>query len=217
MTNTEKIPQTYEAYLNGLPIPRETAVPNLSPAEIDAITETVFIPACIQPADLLFIFGTSITPESMWQIVASYFQQKYFPKIVVTGLTGKAYGETGRPLAHIMRDKLLVHGIPTNAILVQDQSTNTYEDVRFSLNQWPELLSLLRITFLAKAHHSGRCWRTLRKFFPTAQLNALTYDAEYDGIVVAEQNWYSHPVSKGRVYGEYLRIRKYIATGDIAP
>ncbi len=203
--------------MNDLPIPRETAVPPLSPSQISAITQTVFIPAQIQPADLLFIFGTSITPKTMWQTVAAYFHERFFPQILVTGKTGIAYGETGRPLAHIMRDQLLIHGISASAILMQDQSTNTYEDVRFSLDKWPELASLTTITFLAKAHHSGRCWRTLRKFFPKTQLHALTYDAMYDGVAVARQNWYDHPISRGRVYGEYLRIQKYAAKGDIAP
>ncbi|MCP4426220.1 MAG: YdcF family protein [Chloroflexi bacterium] len=203
--------------LNELSIPRETAVPPLSPSEIATITQTVFIPNNIQPADLLFIFGASTIAENLWEIVAAYFRQNYFRQIIVTGLTGRAYYETGRPLAHLLCDQLLAHGIPDNAILMQDQSTNTYEDVRFSLDKWPELSSLTNIAFLAKSHHSGRCLRTLRKFVPRAQLNALTYNAVYDGVVVAKHNWYDYPISRGRVYGEYLRIQKYAAQGDIAP
>lgn len=128
-----------------------------------------------------------------------------------------AYYETGQPLAHILRDNLLAQGIPAAAILVQATSTNTYEDARFSLDKWPELSSLAGIMFLAKARHSGRCFRTLRKLFPDTRLNALTYDAEYDGIIVSEQNWQAYSISRGRVYGEYLRIKKYAAQGDIAP
>ena len=211
-----RLPSNYKSYLEGLPIPREVVVDDLSPAEIDAIGKTVFITTEIQPADLLFVFGSSIISDHIWHTVAAYFQQNYFPKIVVAGLIGRAYYQTGRPLAYIARDQLLAQGVPADAIRTQDRSTNTYEDVSFTLATWPELAALRSMIFVSKAHHSGRCWRTLRQFFPDTRLHALTYDAVYDGIVVAAHNWPDHPVSRGRVYGEFLRIKKYAARGDIA-
>ena len=116
-----------------------------------------------------------------------------------------------------MRDELIARGVPSDLILVQDKSTNTLEDVAFSLvvlkdhNISPE-----SIAFLCKAHHSGRCLRTLRKFFPSQRLSPITYLAEYDGVKVSKTDWYQHEVSRGRVYGEYLRTIEYSKRGDIA-
>ena len=207
----------YEGYLKNRPIPREVAVDDLSPEEIERITQTVFVASEPQPTDLLFIFGTSTIDSDALEPLARDCQQGRFPKVMVTGLSGRLYSETGRPVARIMRDELIARGVPSEVILVQDRSTNTLEDVAFSLGVLEKHdVSPESIAFLCKAHHSGRCLRTLRKFFPSQTLSPITYLAEYDGIKVSKEDWYQHEVSKGRVYGEYLRIIEYSKRGDIA-
>ena len=204
--------------LKNLSIPREVAVVDLSPEEINHITQTVFVGSEFnQPADLLFIFGTSTIDSEVLESVARDYQQGRFPKVIVTGLSGRLYSETGKPLAHIMRDELITRGVPSEVILVQDRSTNTLEDVAFSLDVLEKHdIFLDSIAFLCKAHHSGRCLRTLRRFFPSLMLSPVVYVAEYERIKIAEENWYQHEVSRGRVYGEYLRIIEYSKRGDIA-
>ena len=200
------------------PIPREVAVESLSPEKIERITQTVFVTSDLHPAaGLLFIFGTSTIDGEVLGSVARDCQQGRFPKVMVTGLSGRLYSETGKPVAHIMRDELIARGVPSEVILVQDRSTNTLEDVAFSLDVLEQHnISPESIAFLCKAHHSGRCLRTLRKFFPSQTLSPVTYVAEYDGVEVSKEDWYQHEVSKGRVYGEYLRIIEYTRRGDIA-
>ena len=199
------------------PIPREVAIENLSPKEIEHITQTVFVAPEFQPVDLLFIFGTSTIDNEILESVARDYQKGRFPKVIVTGLSGRLYSETGKPVAHIMRDELITRGIPSDIILVQDRSTNTLEDVAFSLDVLEKhSISPESIAFLCKAHHSGRCLRTLRKFFPSQILSPVTYLAEYEGVKISKEDWYQHEVSRGRVYGEYLRVVEYTRRGDIA-
>ena len=212
-----RFPHNYENYLKNLPIPREVAVKDLQPEEIEHITQTVFVAANPQPAGLLFIFGTSSIDNEILESLARECRQGHFPKVLVTGLSGRRYYQTGQPLASIMREELITRGVPSDTILVQDKSTNTLEDVMFSL----EVLEKHEIfpkslAFLSKAHHSGRCLRTLRKFFPFQTLLPITYVAEYEGVKVSKEDWYQHEVSGGRVYGEYLRIIEYTRRGDIA-
>jgi hypothetical protein len=96
-------------------------------------------------------------------------------------------------------------------------SRNTLEDVAFSLDVLEKHdIFPKSIAFLCKAHHSGRCLRTLRKFFLTQTLSPITYVAEYEGVKISKENWYQHEVSRGRAYGEYLRIIEYSKRGDIA-
>ena len=212
-----QFPNNYEDYLKNRSIPREVAVEDLSPEEIEHITQTVFVASESQPTDLLFIFGTSTIDNEILESVARDCLQGRFPKVLVTGLSGRLYDETGKPLAIIMRDELIARGVPSDIILVQDRSTNTLEDVTFSLDVLKKHdFSPESIAFLCKAHHSGRCLRTLRKFFPSQTLSPVTYLAEYDGVKVSKADWYRHAVSRGRVYGEYLRIIKYSRRGDIA-
>lgn len=207
----------YEGYLKNRPIPREVAVDDLSPEEIERITQTVFVAPGSQPVDLLFIFGTSTIDGKALESVARDYQKGCFPKVMATGLSGRLYSETGKPVAHIMRDELIARGVPSEVILVQDRSTNTLEDVAFSLDVLEKhSISPDSIAFLCKAHHSGRCLRTLRKFFPSQILSPVTYLAEYEGVKISKEDWYQHEVSRGRVYGEYLRIIEYTRRGDIA-
>ena len=213
----ERFLNSPEDNLKNSSIPREVAVENLQPEEIKHITQTVFVASESEPVDLLFIFGTSSIDSEILESVACACQQGHFPKVLVSGLSGRRYYETGQPLASIMRDELITRGVPSDIILVQDRSTNTLEDVAFSLDVLEEHdISPNSIAFLCKAHHSGRCLRTLRKFFPSQTLLPITYVAKYDGIKVSRENWYHHQVSRGRVYGEYLRIIEYTKRGDIA-
>ena len=217
MSNPEqKIPTDYDAYLNGLPIPREPDTTHLTDEDIEKITNVVFAPSEVSASDLLFIFGTSATNNHIYRTIAIYYQQGFFPHVLVTGLVGRAYYQTGKPLAIIMRDGLIEHGIPPHAISVQSKSTNTYEDVVLSLNLINAHSPLQTISFLSKSHHSGRCLRTLRKQFPDLTLHAITYDAEYDGVKISRGTWHQTQTSRSRVYGEYLRIKKYASKGDIA-
>ena len=212
-----RFPNDYDDDLKNRSIPRAVAVEDLSPKEIEHITQTVFVASESQPAELLFIFGTSTIDNEILESVARDCLQGRFPKVLVTGLSGRLYDETGKPVARIMRDELIARGVPSDIILVQDRSTNTLEDVAFSLDVLEKHdISPESIAFLCKAHHSGRCLRTLRKFFPSQTLLPVTYLAEYEGVKVSKADWYKHPVSRGRVYGEYLRIIKYTERGDIA-
>ena len=212
-----QFPNNYEDYLKNRSIPREVAVEDLSPEEIEHITQTVFVASESQLTDLLFIFGTSTIDNEILESVARDCLQGRFSKVLVTGLSGRLYYETGKPVARIMRDELIARGVPSDIILVQDRSTNTLEDVAFSLDVLEKHdVSPESIAFLCKAHHSGRCLRSLRKFFPSQTLSPVTYLAEYEGVKVSKADWYKHPVSRGRVYGEYLRIIKYTERGDIA-
>ena len=212
------LPNNCEVYLKNHSIPREVTVEDLSTEEIEHITQTVFVPSDLHPAaDLLFIFGTSTIDSDALESVARDCQRGRFPKVMVTGLSGRLYSETGKPVAHIMRDELIARGVPSDLILVQDRSTNTLEDVAFSLDVLEKhSISPESIAFLCKAHHSGRCLRTLKKIFPSQTLVPITYVAVYDGVKIAEEDWYQHKVSRGRVYGEYLRIIEYTRRGDIA-
>lgn len=211
-------PNNCNADFKNRSIPREVAVEDLSPEEIEHITQTVFVTSDLHPAaDLLFIFGTSTIDGEVLKSVARDCQQGHFPKVMVTGLSGRLYSETGKPVAHIMRDELIARGVPSDLILVQDRSTNTLEDVAFSLDVLEQhSISPESIAFLCKGHHSGRCLRTLRKFFPSQTLSPVIYVTEYEGVKVSKADWYQHEVSRGRVYGEYLRIIEYTRRGDIA-
>lgn len=194
---------------------REIAPESLSESEIRRLTELTFVPHDPGPADLLFVFGTV---QGDWQGLAAALNHGWFPHAI---LAGKSGGETlhGMPtLAQHMRAQLLAAGAPPERLTLQEQATNTLEDISLSLDLIAERFPVgpRSICFFAKAHHSGRCARTLRRFFPKVPLRAWTMPARYGDVAVDEGGWMETEIGRARVYGEALRIERYAARGDIA-
>ena len=197
------------------PVSREPEVPDLTPEEVERITRVVFSPSTpLLAADLLFVFGTV---HARWDDLAKGWHAGLYPRIVLAGRSGPSFTERHVPTSHVMREHLLARGVASTAIAVQDRSSNTREDVLFSL----DLIRVggvvpRRLVYAAKAHHSGRCWLTLRRLVPGTELFAYTFPAVHCDVVVEAATWFQHPVARARAYGEYLRILAYSARGDIA-
>lgn len=197
------------------PIPRNPTIPELTNSEMDTIEKLVFWYSEPQPSDILFIFGST---RDQWSDVATLCKKQITPSILITGKAGLDSPASTRPQSHMIRDELTKSGVDPQKILIEDASTNTKENVVFSKNllekqgMYPK-----SILFTCKTHHSGRCYRTLKQYFPTVRFSCFTYDGIYNGIVVSKNNWRNTAYARERIYGEYLRIQRYISKGDIAP
>lgn len=202
--------ESFAHYEPGRSIPREPFVPPLGPTEIANIGQVVFMPHAPVAADVLFIFGTV---QADWDGLAGDIIAGNYGKVVLAGQTGPNWLENGEPIAVAMREKLVKRGVTAQLIEVQTESTNTREDVLMSLDL---LGSPGSLTYAAKSHHSGRCLRTLRKFFPEIPLHAHLYDASYGDLRLGPDKWWITDLGRSRVYGEYLRIKQYVERGDIA-
>ena len=203
-------PTSFREYEASLSIPREVAAGELSTEQAKEITRMVFMPHGPTPAEVLFVFGSV---QADWVGLAQDILSARYQRVVLAGRLGPTYFESGLPIAEYMRGKLLEHGVDPSSLLIQAESDNTFDDVRLSL---PLIGEAASITFAAKAHHSGRCQRTLRRFFPVASLSAHLIDAWYGDVVVREQDWTENAVAVSRVMGEHLRILKYAQKGDIS-
>ena len=189
---------------------REVDPGEFDPPQIGVITGTVFVDEQPGPARLLSMFGSSDIPQTVYERVADWVKQDWFGAVLVTGKIGRSYDRTGIPLAHTMRDELVSAGVPANLIVVQDQSTNTFEDAEFGLADVRELgVDPVSVLFVSKAHHAGRCLRTLRIHLPDADIRAATYDYTYDGCTVTKADWWQHDTARRRVYAEYLKTTTY--------
>lgn len=196
-------------------IPRFAPIPaDLTDEDFQKIEHIVFDTPEKHAADVLFLFGYF---SGDWARAADAYKEGMAPLIVATGLYGAGSPDKTTPQAHVIRDALVANGVPLSAIIMEDESTNTLENVTFGKKALDERgVHPKSILFYSKAHHAGRCIRTLRKHFPDARLSCFTFDAAYEGVTVARNTWRDHLLSRERVYGEYLRIQKYSAKGDIA-
>ena len=194
-------------------IPHEVDPPaGLTPAVINEVTRVVFATDAPEaaPGDLLFMFGTSAIAAPVYERCASWISDGWFDRVLVTGKTGVSYDETGVPLAHSMRDGLTSSGVDRRRILVQDRSTNTFDDVRLSAPLLADAgLRPTSMCVVAKSHHMGRCLRVLETEWPEVSTTAAPYDHEYGGVRVMADDWVGSEPAARRVWAEYLKITTY--------
>ena len=143
-------------------------------------------------ADLMFVFGARQLAAA--ELAAELFHRKLAPLIVVTGGRNPATGlvEADQFFAYLTQA-----GIPAENIIVENRSTNTLENVVFSIpliEQKLALASLKTVLAVCKWNHSRRALMTLKRHFPSGiRYYASTYVP--DGIT--RENWPGHPRAAG--------------------
>jgi uncharacterized SAM-binding protein YcdF (DUF218 family) len=197
-------------------IPRELPARALSRTEIQEISNVVFAPSSPRRSDLLLIFGAPAS-SGRWSAAAQLLHEGLASRALATGgapyRDGSAVSE-----AEGIRSALVTAGVQPSAVLIEERSTNTLENVLLSI----ELLDSLdarpkSLLFYCKSHHSGRVWRTLSKCLPGVPLSCATYDAVYAGTSVSANSWTRSDLAVRRVLAEFERIQVYAARGDIDP
>jgi len=108
---------------------------------------------------------------------------------------------------------------PHIVFLLEKKSTTIFENVTLSLPLG--LANETSVICIPKAHAAGRCRLTLAKHAPGigyVNVRHYCYDGHVKGDVVpvSAEHWHLHELHRKRVWGEFLRIRKYGGRGDIA-
>ena len=161
----ENIPATHEDFVKAREIPKHPDPPQLSEGQIEKITHVVFSPCDPVRSEVMFIPGSSLGD---WKMVADWFLAGNAEVIIACGMLGRLYYETGRTLASCICDELVSFGVDPGKILKQERSRSTYEDWKYgkevleAAGNYPRSLAIA-----CKSHHSGRCIRTMRRFFPS--------------------------------------------------
>lgn len=201
-------------------IPREPQVPQLNSQEIHELTEIVFGPkVAIQKCDVIFVFGGTQTGN--WQTPIQAYNHGLGKKIIITGGQSKTAGSKYKTMmgdnseADLIKKKLIAAGISDDEMIIEDQSTNSLENVIFACQKF-DFNKINSILFITKSHVVGRHWRTLAQHVPSnLTLIPYSFDADYGGVFVTQDNWMTTTIGRSRVWGEYLRIQTYIEKGDI--
>lgn len=79
----------------------------------------------VHPADVVFVFGTQHWSPA--ELAASLYFDGMAPKIILTG--GPSRHPRGRAEARVHRDLLIAAGVPESAVLVEETSRHTGENV----------------------------------------------------------------------------------------
>ncbi|WP_291413860.1 YdcF family protein [Actinophytocola sp.] len=182
-----------------------------TPEQLTAITEYVDVTTSTPPeATALFIFGTNqVLPVD---IAIDRHLKGLAPLIITTGGVNRHNGVVeGREF----RRQLIERGADADCIRCEDQSTNTWENVEFSLPYLREALSMrLPITVICKWYHR-RAIQCLRTLLPEAEaIYAITFEPVYSNVPITRTNWMDHPDGKRRVIREWQEVERRVADGS---
>ncbi|WP_242901810.1 YdcF family protein [Actinomadura terrae] len=160
-----------------------------------AITRFVDIQA-LPPDDepsACFIFGTNQIPPV--DIVADRYRRGLAPLIIVTGGVNR---HNGIIEGQVFRRVLTERGVPDEIIRVEDQSSNTWQNVELAL------------PFLHEAISDGL---TIPQVGP---FHSITWDPLYSGKPVTRQDWPNIPEGKRRVIREWEEVPRRVADRSLA-
>ena len=178
--------------------------------EIKKITEYIFLESNPQKSDIALVFGTR--HQEAINRVYELYQNKFINKILVSGGINRV---TGKNEAFEICRKLMNLGIEQRDIVLEDQSTNSLENVLFSKKVIDEKFgfnNIKKIIAVVKHYHSRRALMTLKKYFPkTIKLIPVTY--EIYGFT--KDNWSANEIGREKVISEWKKIRIYLNKGDI--
>jgi uncharacterized SAM-binding protein YcdF (DUF218 family) len=101
-------------------------------------------------------------------------------------------------------------GVPEEAILKEDQATNTFENVRFSWNILQQHAILPQKAILVcKSYHARRALLTYQVDFPRTTKFMICPVTDKRGIT--KNNWYLEEQSIRYVMGELTKVGQYFA------
>jgi uncharacterized SAM-binding protein YcdF (DUF218 family) len=179
-------------------------------SEIVKITDYIFLPARREKADLALVFGTR--HHEAVEAAAEAYREGLVPKILVSGGVNRVTGENE---AERMKRELVELGVPEGDIITEGKSTNSLENVLFSLKTIDKEIGLgnvARVMTVVKHYHSRRALMTLRKHFPKG-IGLLPYTYEVYGFT--KGNWHETEEGRKKVLSEWEKIPVYLEKGNI--
>jgi uncharacterized SAM-binding protein YcdF (DUF218 family) len=183
-----------------------------SEAEIAEINARHLIATAINPADLLFVFGTREDVTRRVNEAFRLWREGMFRWSIVSGgvTPGSAISE-----CEIIKTAMVARGIPADRILEEHRATNTGENVIFSL---PVIDAALGLANIRSVICLGNTWTarrypmTLHRHWPGVEKMLITVDSFETPLAL----WHTNPAFRARILREWDKIEPYKAKGFIA-
>ena len=183
-----------------------------SEAEIADINTRHLVRTPINPADLLFVFGTREDVALRVDEAHRLWREGMFRWSIVSG--GVTPG-SGVSECEIIRNAMIARGIPADKILQENRAMNTGENVIFSLPIIDAVLGLKNIRgviCLGNTWTARRYPMTLHRHWPEVEKMLVTVDS----FKTPRTLWHTDPEFSRRVLSEWDKIEPYKAKGFIA-
>lgn len=180
---------------------------------IKDITDFIFLQNEPEKADIIFIPGGSY-PETM-ELAAKLWKEGYAPYLLPSGkysvklgyfpgpkLRGEIYNGAYSTEWEYMKDIAVKNGVYEGAVLREDESQTTIENVEFTRRVTDSLnMDIKKAIICCKSFHARRCFMLYSWMYPDTEFIVCPVDNR--GI--NRDNWYMTEYGVNRVMGELGR------------
>jgi uncharacterized SAM-binding protein YcdF (DUF218 family) len=179
----------------------------------EEITRLLFCSDEPCPADVALVFAAAneLDLARRTRRGVELYRSHYVPKLLVTG--GGVLART-HPEAKRMGEIARELGVPASDLLVEDRSTNTFENVAFSralLDQHRLLDRLAAVILVSSEWHMRRVLLTAQAGFPRSVRFICCPTSEGCN----RRNWTESEVCRNEVLDEALLLETFLETGVI--
>ncbi len=178
-------------------------------AEISAAVDIEAAPPDGEPVALV-LFGTNQAAPAL--IAAERYNSGAARLMIATGGINRHNGIIeGREFAR----QLTGAGVPADAIRVEDQSKDTWQNVELSLPYLREALGLgLRLAVVTKWYHLRAVYCLATLLPEAAPFHAISWEPVYAGTLVTRESWPKIPDGRRRVVRESQEVPRRVADGS---
>lgn len=182
----------------------------VSQEEIAKINSTLFFKLPSVRTEIGIIFGGETGNEQMAALAADLYERGAIERIIVSGGNYQAAVPLLQREFQVLKRVLLDRGVPQKQIITEQDSTNTGENVRFSLPLG--LSSAQSITAICRTPHQRRVLMTMRKHLPTTPITIATYLPGSEGGITVE-NWTQAQFLKQFILKEFEKVGRISTNG----
>jgi len=182
--------------------------------EIDASAKIVWdyhhLNQAMQKADCIFVLGSIDTRVARYAV--KLFLDGYAPFIVFSGGVGKISKDVFKKSeAEMFADIALEAGVPKDKIIIENQSTNTGDNVRFTKKILMERgFNFQTFILVQKPYMERRTYAVFKKLWPEPEFvvtsPAISYE-DYPNEAISRDDFINIMV------GDLQRIKEYPARG----
>lgn len=183
--------------------------------DIEKISNYIFLNDGDDESDLAFVFGTHLCLRQSVEKATELYKIGLVPKIIFTGgLNAKSQTIESEEMKRLS----IALGVSEEDIFIEKESTNTMENVAFSLPIIDKVINLSNIkciTAVVKDFHSRRAVMTLRKYIPK-HIKILVAPYESDDPRYSKKVWHESEVGREKINEEIDKIKLYLEKGHLA-
>ncbi len=158
----------------------------------------------LKQADLIFVLGSNDIRVA--DRAAELFLQGFAPLVVCSGGNGKntKYVETE---AKVFSERMIKLGVPREKIILEPNSTNTGENVRFTRMLLGQLgIAVSKVIAVQKPYMERRTFATIRKQWPEIELTVTSPQLTCEEYRV-DEDFNKRFINV--MVGDLIRIREY--------